>query len=107
MTDKIFKLFKINNLQYNARRDPQPYRRFAGEPFRIQAIIDGHEITRITLTDEKGKILAQRDLCGPATFSHELTFAGPGVRIVTLSASQSGRNESHDLRLDAMAPQHE
>lgn len=36
MEKTIIKFIIINNLQYNARRDPQVYRRVAGQPFRIR-----------------------------------------------------------------------
>jgi len=103
MSEKLIKIIKINNLQYNPQRDPQAYRRTAGEPFRLQAMIVSREIVRVTLSDEQGKTVAQHDLRGSGTFSHELTFAEPGVRIVTLAAKEPGRSESHDLRLDVMA----
>ena len=41
MSTQIIKLIKINNLQYNALRDPQVYRRVAGESFRIQVAVAG------------------------------------------------------------------
>lgn len=103
MAGKLINIIKINNLQYNALRDPQVYRRLAGEAIRIQAVIGGSERAQVTLTDEKGVVLAQREVLAPDTFSHELTFAKPGVRIVTLTAQHADRSESHDLRLDVMA----
>jgi hypothetical protein len=96
-------MIKINNLQYNTGRDPQVYRRVAGQPFRIQVIVAGTGSAHITLADEKGASLVQGDVPAPGTFSHELTFAKPGVRIVTIIAELADRSESRDLRLDVMA----
>jgi hypothetical protein len=103
MSEKIIKLIKINNLQYNALRDPQVYRRVAGEPFRIQVGIAGSGTVRVTLADEKGACLVQGEVPAPGTFSHELTHARPGVRIVTITAQHADRSESQDVRLDSMA----
>lgn len=103
MADKIINSFKINGLQYNALRDPQVYRRVAGTPFRIDAAIAGRDRVQVTLTDERGAVLGQRDIQAPGTFSHELSFDKAGVRIVTLTAQHADHSESHDLRLDVMA----
>ncbi len=103
MSEKIINIIKINNLQYNARRDPQVYRRVAGENFRIQAIIAGSGPVRVMLTDAQGVNLAQGEIQAPGTFSHELSFAKPGVRILTITAQHAERSESQDLRLDVMA----
>ena len=37
---KLVKVVKLNNLQYNANRDPEVYRRCIKEPFRLQALLD-------------------------------------------------------------------
>jgi len=103
MSEKIIKIIKINNLQYNVLRDPQVYRRVAGEPFRIQVVVAGAGESAVTLSDEKGATLVEGKVQAPGTFSHELAFAKPGVRIVTITARQADRSESLDVRLDAMA----
>ncbi|RPJ47808.1 MAG: hypothetical protein EHM16_04700 [Betaproteobacteria bacterium] len=103
MSDQIIKFIKINNLQYNTLRDPQVYRRVAGEALRIQVGVGGRGAVRVTLADEKGTNLVQGDVQAPGTFSHELTFARPGVRIVTIGAQHADRSESRDMRLDIMA----
>lgn len=103
MSAKIIKFIKINNLQYNALRDPQAYRRVAGETFRIQVVVAGAGESAVTLADEKGATLVVGKVQAPGTFSHELAFAKPGVRIVTVTARQAGRSESIDMRLDVMA----
>ncbi len=103
MSAQIIKFIKINNLQYNALRDPQVYRRVAGEPFRIQVVVEGTGSVHVTLADEKGALLAEGDVQPPGTFSHELAFAKPGVRIVNITAQQADRSESLNMRLDVMA----
>lgn len=103
MPDRLINMFKINGLQYNAMRDPQVYRRVPGEPFRIEAVIAGRDRVQVTLADAKGMVLAQREVQAPGTFSHELRFDKPGVRIVTLTAHHADHEESYNLRLDIMA----
>lgn len=103
MSEQIIKFIKINNLQYNTRRDPQVYRRVAGTPFRIQVVVEGTGPVRVTLADEKGAPLAEGDVQAPGTFSHELAFAKPGVRIATITVQQADRSEAQDIRLDVMA----
>jgi len=96
-------MIKINSLQYNALRDPQVYRRVVGAAFRIQAIMAGSGPVQVTLSAEKGASLAQDDVQAPGTFSHELSFAQPGVRIVTITAHRGDQQQSQNIRLDVMA----
>lgn len=103
MNENIINMIKINNLQYNALRDPQVYRRVAGEAFRIQVVLTGSGPVQVALADEKGAHLAQGDVKAPGTFSHELTFEKPGVRIVTITAQHADHKESQNIRLDVMA----
>ena len=103
MSEQIIKFIKINNLQYNALRDPQVYRRLADQPFRIEVAVGGTGRVQVTLADERGEPLAAGEVAAPGTFSHELRFAQPGVRIVTVNAQHADRGESRDLRLDVMA----
>ncbi len=99
---KLVKLVKINNLEYNANRDPAVYRRCANENFRIQALIDGSGTTQCTLTDVSGKLINQQSLNAPGTYTHEISFATPGVRMVTLNITGQGETVSQDLLLDVM-----
>jgi hypothetical protein len=103
MLEQIIKFIKINNLQYNALRDPQVYRRLAKQPFRIKVAVGGAGRVQVTLADERGAALATGEIAAPGTFSHELAFAQPGVRIVTISAQHADHSDSRDLRLDVMA----
>jgi len=99
---KLVKLIKMNNLQYNANRDPQVYRRCANENFRIQALLDGAGQAKCKITDVAGKVLAEKNVALPGTFTHEISFPTPGIRVVTLSVEGSGEKFSQDLRLDVM-----
>jgi hypothetical protein len=99
---KLVKLVKLNNLEYNANRDPAVYRRCANENFRIQALIEGTGKVECSLTDSSGKLLNQQSVDAPGTYTHEIGFATPGVRIVTLTIKGQGQTITQDLLLDVM-----
>ncbi len=102
MSTNLIKMVKLNNLQYNANRDPQVYRRVAGHPFRIHAMLEGKGTAKISVTCE-GKTLKEASLELPGIFSYEITFKNAGIRIATLTVSANGQSESHDLLLDTEA----
>ena len=99
---KLVKLVKLNNLEYNANRDPAVYRRLANEGFRIQALIEGEGAIKCTLTDANNKTINEQTVNGPGTYTHEVSFATPGVRIVTLNIAGNGAKLSQNLLLDVM-----
>ena len=98
----LVKQVRLNNLQYNANRDPQVYRRGVNERFRIQAMIDGSGKARVTLTDVEGKTIVAADVTAPSTFSHEIAYSTPGTRIVTLAVERGAERFREDLRLDVL-----
>lgn len=102
MNNSLIKMIKINNLQYNPNRDPQAYRRAVNEAFRIQAALAGSGTAHCTLRDSKDQVIAEKAIALPGTFTHELSFTTPGIRLVTLSVESGGERFSHDLRLDVM-----
>lgn len=102
MSMNLIKMVKLNNLQYNTNRDPQVYRRVAGHPFRIQALLEGKGTAKISVTCE-GKTMKETNIELPGIFSYEVTFKNAGIRIATLTVSADGRSESHDLLLDTEA----
>lgn len=99
---KLVKLVKVNNLQYNVNRDPEVYRRNANENFRIQALVDGSGAVKCKLLDSTGKTLHEQTINAPGTYTHEISFATPGVRVVTLVVEGNGEKFTQDLRLDVM-----
>lgn len=100
LMNKLVKMVKLNNLQYNANRDPEVYRRCVNEPFRIQALLEGKGSARCTLTDVTGKIITEKNIAMPGTFSHEITYSAPGVNVVGLKVEGDGQTFTQDLRLD-------
>lgn len=98
----LLRMIKINNLQYNANRDPQVYRRTVNEPFRVQAVLGGSGTARCQLVDTAGKVVADKSIALPGTFSHELAYAAPGVHVLRLKVEGGGRAAEHDIRLDVL-----
>ena len=99
---KLVKLVKLNNLQYNANRDPEVYRRVPKKPFRIQALLDGTGKARATVEVE-GKTACNETIELPGTFTCEVAFDTPGIRVAVLKVEGAGEAYRQDLRLDVMA----
>jgi len=96
----IVRMVKINGLQFNANRDPQAYRRCAGEPFRIEALLADRGRAQVRLTDEQGTLLANDTVEAPATWGADVVFDRPGSRIVLLEIETGAVRHSQTLRLD-------
>jgi len=103
MSKPLVRMVKVNGLQYNANRDPAVYRRVAGEPFRLQALLAGSGSAQCSVIDARGKMLASQTVQRPATFTCELKFDRPGSQIVTLEVRSGAERFAQDLRLDALA----
>lgn len=101
-TQKLVRQIRLNNLQYNALRDPAVYRRCANEPFRIQALLGGKGQACCTLSAQSGEVIAKQRVGLPASFTHEIAFPSAGVRIVTLAIEGNGESFTQDLRLDVL-----
>jgi len=107
MSKPLVRMVKLNGLQYNANRDPQAYRRAAGEAFRLEALLEGAGAAQCTVSDERGGTLAQASVARPGRFSCELKFEHAGSRLVTLRVAGGGTEEyAQTLRLDTLAPAH-
>lgn len=98
---KLVKLVKLNNLQYNANRDPEVYRSVPKKPFRIQALLDGQGKATAKVEVE-GKIPCNQSIDLPGTFTCEIAFDTPGVHVATLKIEGAGQSFKQDLRLDVM-----
>jgi hypothetical protein len=99
---KLVRLVRLNGLEYNPNRDPQVYRRVAGEPFRIQALLGGTGTARCALRDAGGRELVTADVPAPGTFAHDLRYELPGVHVVTLTVERGPERFAQDLRLDVL-----
>jgi hypothetical protein len=100
--DSLVSFVKLNNLQFNANRDPQVYRRVIGVPFRIQAFLRGAGRARCTLRDASGAIFEARDLSPPGPFEVEVKYDRPGQHVVTLEVTRGSEHFAQDLRLDVL-----
>lgn len=99
---KLVKLIKLNNLQYNPNRDPEVYRRVPNKPFRIQAVLTGTGKARAKVEVE-GATSCNQSVDLPGTFTCDLVFSTPGVRVATLVVEGMGESYVQHLRLDVMA----
>ncbi|MCX7893302.1 MAG: hypothetical protein N2544_13165 [Burkholderiales bacterium] len=100
--NKLVTQVRLNNLQFNANRDPQVYRRTVNEPFRIQAMIGGAGTANVKLAAADGATIAAADVAAPGMFTHEIAFATPGTRVVTLTVERGAEAFRTDLRLDVL-----
>ncbi len=100
--NKLVKLVKLNNLQFNANRDPQAYRRLPGEAFRIQAFLAGTGDAQCTLRDAAGATIAAHEVTPPGPFNVEVAYDAPGPRLVTLEVARGAERFTQDLRLDVL-----
>jgi hypothetical protein len=97
------KMVKLNNLQFNANRDPQVYRRLPGEKFRIQAFLAGGGSAQCSLRDASGAVIVTREVTAPASFEAEVAYQAPGNYLVTLDVTHGTEHFTQDLRLDVLA----
>jgi len=106
MPKPLVRMVKLNGLQYNANRDPQAYRRAAGEAFRLEALLEGAGEAQCTVSDEHGGVLAEASVARPGRFFCALEFDRPGSRLVTLRVRAGQSEFAQTLRLDTLAPAH-
>lgn len=98
---KLVKLVKVNNLQYNANRDPEFYRRTPHQEFRIQALL-GDSGTAKSRFEVEGKIVCEKSVSLPGTFECRCSFNTPGTRIGKLTIEANGETYRQDIRLDVV-----
>jgi hypothetical protein len=96
---KLVRLLKLNNLEYNPNRDPQFYRRTPGQEFRLQALLGGSGAAKARLVVE-GRSLCEEKVAMPGTFECRFSFPSPGSRIATLTIEANGTLFRRDIRLD-------
>ncbi len=100
---KLVKLVRLNNLIYNANRDPAIYRRVPQKPFRIQALLEGNGRARAqVLVEGENKARCDQQVTLPNTFTCEFAFDTAGSRVATLIIENGQESYRQDLRLDVM-----
>lgn len=98
---KLVKLVKVNNLQYNPNRDPEFYRRSINKEFRIQALMGGRGTAKCRFEVE-GKTACEKSVSLPGTFECKVSYPTAGVRLATLVVEGNGETYTQDIRLDVM-----
>ncbi|MEJ2688171.1 MAG: hypothetical protein P8124_13490 [Gammaproteobacteria bacterium] len=98
---KLVKLIKVNNLQYNTNRDPNFYRRTPNEEFRVQALLGGDGTAQARFEVE-GKVLCEQSVSLPGTFECRFQFDTPGVRVGTLQVESGSEKFQQEIRIDVM-----
>lgn len=98
---RLVKQVRLNNLEYNPNRDPEVYRRVPDKPFRIQALLGGSGEAHATV-EVDGITRCEQNLKTPGTFSCEIQFDTPGVRVAMLLVKSNGETFQQSLRLDVV-----
>lgn len=98
---KLVKLIKLNNLQYNANRDPEVYRRPVNKEFRLQALLNGNGSAKAKFVVD-GKVLCEGSVNLPGTFECKFSYDTAGTRIGTLTIEGAGQHFTQDIRVDVM-----
>ncbi|MEJ2060938.1 MAG: hypothetical protein P8Y64_10705 [Gammaproteobacteria bacterium] len=96
---KLVKMIKLNNLQYNANRDPEVYRRPVNQEFRLQALLNGSGTAKARFEAE-GKVLCEGSVNLPGTFDCKFSYDNAGTRIGVLTIEGNGENFTQDVRID-------
>ncbi|OBS08738.1 hypothetical protein [Acidihalobacter prosperus] len=98
---KLVKLVKLNNLQYNANRDPNVYRRPVNKPFRLQALLDGQGSAKCSFTvngENKGSATVNL----PGTFECSFSYKEAGSHVGKLVVEGNGETYTQDIRIDVV-----
>lgn len=98
---KLVKLIKLNNLQYNANRDPAFYRRPVHEPFRLQALLGGNGQAKARFEVE-GTTLCEETIQLPGNFDCRFSYDTPGTRVGILTIEGAGQHIRETVRIDVL-----
>jgi hypothetical protein len=98
---KLVKLIKLNNLQYNANRDPAFYRRPVNEEFRLQAMLSGSGEAKAMFTVE-GETLCESTIHLPGTFDCKFSYETAGTRIGVLTIDSANEQFRENVRIDVL-----
>lgn len=98
---KLVKLIKLNNLQYNANRDPAFYRRPVNEDFRLQALLNGSGEAKAVFTVE-GETLCESTVKLPGTFDCSFRYDTAGTRVGVLTIDGGNEQFRENIRIDVL-----
>lgn len=91
---------RINNLQYNANRDPQFYRRLPNQPFRVEVDVAGKGTATVRLEVENE--IKEQKLELPGKFDCQVSFSTPKSRIGVIIIERDGKRVTQNIRFDVM-----
>ncbi|MFN4263814.1 MAG: hypothetical protein ACK4IT_09465 [Thioalkalivibrionaceae bacterium] len=95
------KMIKLNNLQYNANRDPAVYRRPVNTDFRLQALLGGSGQAKAKFVVD-GHALCEETISLPGAFDCHFRFESAGTRLGELIIENNGSNVKHPIRVDVL-----
>lgn len=98
---KLVKLIKLNNLQYNANRDPAFYRRPVKEEFRLQAMLGGSGEAKARFTVDE-EVLCEGTVKLPGNFDCRFSYDTPGTRLGVLTVEGAGETFRETVRIDVL-----
>jgi hypothetical protein len=97
----LVKLLKLNNLQYNANRDPAFYRRSVNEEFRLQVMLGGDGEAKARFSVD-GEALCADTITLPGTFDCRFRFDTAGTRVGVLAIDGASGAYHDNIRIDVL-----
>ncbi len=97
----LVKLLKLNNLQYNANRDPAFYRRSINEEFRLQVMLSGSGEAKARFS-VGGNALCEDTVTLPGTFDCRFRFDTAGTRVGVLAIDGAAGAFHDTIRIDVL-----
>jgi hypothetical protein len=98
---KLVKMIKLNNLQYNANRDPAFYRRPVNEEFRLQALLNGTGQAKARFAVGDG-VLCESTIQLPGSFDCRFSYDTAGTRLGVLTIDAAGGEFRETIRIDVL-----
>jgi hypothetical protein len=98
---KLVKLLKLNNLQYNANRDPAFYRRPVNEEFRLQVLLNGSGEAKATFTIG-AETVCDNTINLPGTFDCRFSFDTAGTRVGVIAIDSRAEQYREKIRIDVL-----
>ena len=93
------KYIKLNNLQYNANRDPQIFRRVINESFRLQVVLGGTGSANVSV-NTADQAISSGTVSLPGTFDCDVTFDNAASHLGTIIVEVNGETYTDYVRFD-------
>lgn len=95
------KQIKLNNLEYNANRDPQVYRRSKNKPFDLKVLLTGTGSAKVSLS-LGNETVSEETVSLPGAFSANPSFDSAGTRVGTLTVEKNNEKIDAYIRFDVL-----